>query len=333
MDRRAGNKPALLYFNERSENMNSAEYVDQHIQQLKNSGIPLSEAAWQAALLCVGWPYIFGDRGQYCTISHRQAVYNKGPDKKEYANVRKSCQAIRESNPTGSCSGCKWFPGSKRVRSYDCRGFTYWILLQIFGWELKGAGATSQWNTKSNWKSKGLVADGIPQGVIVCLFYTEKGNPKVMAHTGLYYNGETCDCSSGVQHSKTLNSKWTHWGVPACVDGDVPTPTPPTPTKPTLKKGSSGQYVTLLQTELINRGYSCGKSGADGKFGNDTLAAVKAFQKDHGLTADGIVGPKTWAALDNAEPTVYYTVTIPHLTQAAANQLLTNYPGGSMTKE
>ena len=37
--------------------------------------------------------------------------------------------------------------------------------------------------------------------------------------------------------------------------------------------------------------------------------------------------------LDSAEPTVYYTVTIPHLTQAAANQLLTNYPGGSMTKE
>ena len=35
--------------------MNNAEYVDQQIQKLKNSGIPLSEAAWQAALLCVGW--------------------------------------------------------------------------------------------------------------------------------------------------------------------------------------------------------------------------------------------------------------------------------------
>ena len=114
---------------------------------------------------------------------------------------------------------------------------------------------------------------------------------------------------------------------------EVPTPTPPAPTKPTLRKGSSGQYVTLLQTELINRGYSCGASGADGKFGNGTLAAVKAFQADHGLTVDGIVGPATWAALDSAEPTIFYTVTVPHLTQAAANQLLTNYPGSTMTQE
>ena len=303
--------------------MNNAKQVDQLIQEWKAAGKDRAYIAWHTALACVSWPYVFGARGEYCTVENRHRYYRD-----EHPTIRTKCKGY----DYGSCTGCKWYPNSERVRCYDCRGFTYWCLKQV-GVLINGAGATSQWNTESNWKSKGLVADGIPQGVIVCLFYTEKGNPKVMAHTGLYYNGETCECSSGVQHSTSLNKKWTHWGVPACVDGDVPTPTPPTPTKPTLKKGSSGQYVTLLQTELINRGYSCGKSGADGKFGNDTLAAVKAFQKDHGLTADGIVGPKTWAALDNAEPTVYYTVTIPHLTQAAANQLLTNYPGGSMTKE
>jgi murein L,D-transpeptidase YcbB/YkuD len=208
------------------------------------------------------------------------------------------------------------------------------VLLQVYGWKLQGGGCTSQWNTASNWKAKGKISDGIPKDTLVCLFYSKNNKEKTWEHTGFGLNNETVECSSGVQYFTSRNKKWTHWAVPACEEGDVPVPTPtPTPSNPTLKKGSSGQYVTLLQTELINRGYSCGKSGADGKFGNNTLASVKAFQKDHGLTADGIVGPQTWNALDNAEPTVYYTVTIPHLTQAAANQLLTNYPGGSMTKE
>ena len=34
--------------------MNSAEYVDQQIKIMKSGGIPLSSAAWQAALLCIG---------------------------------------------------------------------------------------------------------------------------------------------------------------------------------------------------------------------------------------------------------------------------------------
>ena len=40
-------------------------------------------------------------------------------------------------------------------------------------------------------------------------------------------------------------------------------------------------------------GYSVGPCGIDGDFGRATLAAVKAFQSDHGLVVDGIVGSKT----------------------------------------
>ena len=39
---------------------------------------------------------------------------------------------------------------------------------------------------------------------------------------------------------------------------------------------------------------------ADGIFGPGTQAAVKSFQRSHGLTADGIVGPATWAALGHS---------------------------------
>lgn len=66
---------------------------------------------------------------------------------------------------------------------------------------------------------------------------------------------------------------------------------------PTLKKGSAGECVKELQELLIKAGYSCGKYGSDGKFGDGTLEAVNAFQADRGLVVDGVVGAKTWAEL------------------------------------
>lgn len=64
-----------------------------------------------------------------------------------------------------------------------------------------------------------------------------------------------------------------------------------------LNKGVKSNAVKTLQILLIGYGYSCGKSGVDGSFGADTLAAVKKYQKAKGLTVDGNVGPKTWAKL------------------------------------
>ena len=313
--------------------MNTAKYVDTQIPLLKSSGIPLSDAAWEAGMLCVGWPYIFGDRGEYCTPEKRKAVYNKHGGE----SLIKKCQVLNGSRT--DCGGCKWYPNGCRVRSFDCRGFTYWILLQIYGWKLMGAGATSQWNTERNWKAKGTI-DTIPEDTLVCLFYPDKDNPKVMAHTGFGYKGQTLECSNGVQHFTTRNKKWTHWGIPACVEGDVP-PTPPTPTtKPTIKRGSTGPYVTECQEDLIKLGYDVGPTGADGKFGKNTEAAVKAFQKDQGLTVDGIVGPATWAALDAAvgpepepEPAATYTVTIPGVTEEQAVELCREWDGATMKKE
>lgn len=68
----------------------------------------------------------------------------------------------------------------------------------------------------------------------------------------------------------------------------------------TVKLGSKGDAVKLLQTKLKKLGYK-GKDGkelvCDGDFGANTEYAVKAFQKAKSLTADGIAGPKTWAKL------------------------------------
>lgn len=64
-----------------------------------------------------------------------------------------------------------------------------------------------------------------------------------------------------------------------------------------LKKGCKGEDVRALQILLMGRGYSVGNCGADGDFGKDTLAAVKAYQKKKGLAVDGIAGKNTMSSL------------------------------------
>lgn len=68
-----------------------------------------------------------------------------------------------------------------------------------------------------------------------------------------------------------------------------------------LREGSTGPEVAKLQQELTNEGYST--QGIDGIFGPHTLDQVLAFQKAHGLSADGLVGPETWQALSTVQNT------------------------------
>ena len=62
-----------------------------------------------------------------------------------------------------------------------------------------------------------------------------------------------------------------------------------------LKQGSKGSEVKEVQSRLKKWGYY--KGSVDGVFGAQTRAAVIAFQKKNGLTADGIVGKATYQAL------------------------------------
>lgn len=63
----------------------------------------------------------------------------------------------------------------------------------------------------------------------------------------------------------------------------------------TLRSGSRGTQVKVLQWLLNDQGFDCGN--ADGIFGKRTLSAVKAFQQKHGLSVDGVAGKNTWAKL------------------------------------
>jgi N-acetylmuramoyl-L-alanine amidase len=58
-----------------------------------------------------------------------------------------------------------------------------------------------------------------------------------------------------------------------------------------LSRGSRGPEVQELQSKLAQLGYSVGT--VDGKFGSKTEAAIRSFQKDHGLKVDGLAGTQT----------------------------------------
>jgi len=71
----------------------------------------------------------------------------------------------------------------------------------------------------------------------------------------------------------------------------------PITNKPVLRQGSTGIDVEIVQGLLKEAGYY--KSVVDQIFGQNTEAAVRAFQRDRQLQVDGVVGAKTWKALED----------------------------------
>jgi len=72
---------------------------------------------------------------------------------------------------------------------------------------------------------------------------------------------------------------------------------PADPNTPLLEKGATGAAVTGLQEGLAKfggAGSPTDPGAADGIFGPNTEAAVKAYQTQQGLTVDGVVGDRTW---------------------------------------
>lgn len=322
--------------------MNTADYVDSLISDLKikvqKGLIILSQACWLVALACVGWSYVYSAWEALCTPSERRYRFRLCPDK---LSIKAKCQVLRDDDPKPDCDGCQWYPGGKRTRCGDCRGFAEWIIEQITGFKLYGDTVSAQWNHKDNWCVKGQIGvDPIPQNVLVNIFIKKNGK---WTHTGFYYNGSTCECSSGVQHFEKMKAnRWTHWAIAACFKSGwtmpekEPVKEEPVATTKTLKKGSKGDAVKELQQMLLDRGYKLPKYGADGDYGNETVSAVKAFQKDWGLKVDGIAGPETQkmlASTPEKPANKTYTVTIKGLTEAQAKELTGKYPGSNMEEE
>ena len=81
----------------------------------------------------------------------------------------------------------------------------------------------------------------------------------------------------------------------------------PVAQRPVLRAGVHGTCVQTLQNLLLTNGYSLGHGWPGGGFDANTRAAVLAFQREHDLDADAVVGPRTWTALVTAAPRSGYS--------------------------
>jgi len=86
----------------------------------------------------------------------------------------------------------------------------------------------------------------------------------------------------------------------------------------TLQLNDAGPDVSALQDRLRSLGFNPGVT--DGNFGAGTAAAVIAFQHSEGLLADGIVGPRTAAALGLPNPPEIPSI-IPGVTVVVVSQM------------
>lgn len=212
-----------------------------------------------------------------------------------------------------------WYNGKKNGFAW-CDMFVDWCFLTAFGYKKAlellcqpeksaGAGCTYSYNY---YKNKGQVGRTPKKGAQI--FF---GVPGDFSHTGLVYDfdnsnvytieGNTSNQVAYRQYSRSKSN--IYYGYPnysgSVNASDASTDIPVSTNDGNLSIGMTGAAVETMQKMLIKLGYSCGSYGADGDFGNYTLAALKKFQTENGLTVDGIYGPKSKAKL-----TELYTAAI-----------------------
>ena len=231
----------------------------------------------------------------------------------------------------------------------DCSGLFSWAFKKLGGYMYHGSNTMYKSYCTANGAMKnGKRTDGQELKPGTAVF---TGTETEHGHVGLYIgNGIVIEAEStknGVIKSKVTKSKWTWWGELKGVDyGTAPASEPAGDSgfpdhsvwRPTIRRGSKGEDVRYVQTILYSLGYGLGSYGIDGDFGRATEAAVKEFQRDHGLNQDGVVGPLTYDALEkaNRKPVTVsksYSVLIPHLDKTQAEALRNNYPGSTITEE
>lgn len=236
--------------------------------------------------LKAGYGYVYGRNGELYT--------------KEMAeNLHKKAKAGTEAVPKGRNKN-RYFRGDcdKWIgkRAADCSGGIVAAMRKYN----PSYGDRNSYSFYEQAAERGLI-ESIPEILGLAVWRKD--------HIGIYIGGgeviEFRGTDYGCVKTKLKSRDFTHWLKLAGVVYEKASATATEPveswglsrllkrTKPLIK----GDDVKAAQRSLIAKGYSCGRCGADGQFGDDTAAAVKRFQKASGLVVDGIIGKNTCRAL------------------------------------
>jgi hypothetical protein len=206
----------------------------------------------------------------------------------------------------------KDFPSQYGKRVHDCVG-----LIKGYLWSDSPTGVP-KYNSAQDKSAKGMYNAAVTKGGNstfpgkpgILVFKTKTTGSSGIHHVGIYdgegYVYEAKGHAYGVVKTKYKAEDWKYWAQCPYTEADEEKTTEDaeedhkgdyTMEMRNLKKGCKGEDVKALQILLIGRGYSCGKYGADGDFGDDTRSAVKKYQKDKELEVDGIAGKQTMGSL------------------------------------
>ena len=219
------------------------------------------------------WAYWYGTYGKQCTKSLYESKKKQYPD--HYGSDRTSgyMKDISEKRRCADCVGM--------IKSFFWTGNQY-DTDPKYG--TNGCPDTSANGMYKKCKKTGPIKS-IPDipGVIVWK----------SGHIGVYVGGgytvEMKGFAYDCQRKKVKDGPWTNWGMlPDSMISYDDAPTYKLGDRD-LKLGCEGDDVRELQLDLMQLGYALPEYGADGEFGDETKAAVKAFQKDHGLKVDGVM--------------------------------------------
>lgn len=253
-------------------------------------------AAYCENVFADGWVYWYGTYGKKCSKSLYESK------KKQYPNHYTS---DRTSGYMADIAAGK--------RCADCVG-----MIKSFFWTGGKFGAEPVYasNHCPDKSANGMIALCPQTGPIKSI----PDEPGLVVwkdgHIGVYVGGgytvEMKGFSYDCRRNKVKDGPWTKWGrLPesmisydpeACDACDIPEAPQG---ERTLRNGCEGEDVRELQSALISLGFSCGKYGADGEFGDCTEQAVEAFQRAHALPITGIYDGDTRVALEAAQDAAY----------------------------
>lgn len=263
----------------------------------------------------LGMPYWYGTCVYKCTSGTLANKTKQYPSHYGSARTAKYKSDISKKLVCADCVGLVkgffWTNGGKTVKEAIGTDNKITSKYGANGCPDKSAGGMLNW-CKSKGAKNGSISS-LPDVPGILLF-----SP---GHVGVYIGGgeaiEARGFKYGIVQTKVASRSWTTWAyMPSAIleydtvnqnhheeaTGEPSEDVPNDLGSRVLSKGCEGEDVKVLQEKLAALGYDLGtcatdKNGVDGSYDSKTVNAVKCFQKDHGLTANGQYDEKTHAKL------------------------------------